>query len=129
MPINVKLLRKVKKHILEEPSRFFMNSVIVRGAPGAKVTLDGIEREIPKCGTAACIAGWACILSGETEPIGMSRAEKLLGLDDHGGTRLFVEDCWPDKFHRRWQQSKTLITRAKIAAERIDHFIATKGRE
>jgi hypothetical protein len=52
--LNVALARKVKRHILAEPKRlnmsFWMGDVI--GNIG-----------VPPCGTQACIAGWACLLS------------------------------------------------------------------
>lgn len=46
----VNLLRRVKAHIIEEPRRLAMESWVQ------------VSSEAP-CGTAACIAGWACLLT------------------------------------------------------------------
>lgn len=56
--MNVKLLREVAEHILEEPKRFQMETFISRD-------MDFFRRRhiAPACGTVGCIAGWTCILS------------------------------------------------------------------
>ena len=53
--MNVRLLRKVQKHILEEPKRYDQDIV-------AKAS-----SEAP-CGTACCIAGWAEVLGNSKSP-------------------------------------------------------------
>src|SRR5216684_5835607 len=50
--MNVKLLRKVAKHILAEPRRIYMEQYCVRSSDAP-------------CGTAGCIAAWGAILGGE----------------------------------------------------------------
>ena len=55
MTINVPLLRKIKRHIQEEPRRLKMRFW------GRKV--DPLGRGKPPCGTQACLAGWAVLLS------------------------------------------------------------------
>jgi hypothetical protein len=57
--MNVKLLRKIQKHILEEPRRLDMDVVLVKDIDPAS------WRDAPPCGTVGCIAGWACALSGK----------------------------------------------------------------
>src|ERR1700726_2874983 len=52
--LNVALAMKVKKHILAEPKRLNMSFWM------GNVTGD---IDAPPCGTQACIAGWACLLS------------------------------------------------------------------
>jgi hypothetical protein len=127
MSLNVKLLRKIKKHILKEPRRFFMYDVIQTGQPRKETYTDdrGKQVKFPSCGTAACIAGWACVLN--QAPVSMREAEYLLGINGQEGTNLFLVDFWPQPFQDKFNNAKTGIVRAKIAAARIDHFIQTKG--
>lgn len=117
--MNVRLLRKVKKHILEEPRRFQMSE-------GLRFADEG---------TVGCIAGWTCVLgdrkvdwSERTDWTDVrDRARALIGIENH--TVLFRVSCWPEPFSTRYVNAKTTRTRAKIAAERIEHFIKTKGAE
>ena len=125
--MNVKLLRKIQEHISEEPRRLVMSIVSDRKRPGSTVEDDGLEFKAAKCGTVACIAGWACILTKQPYEC-MERAEVILGLDRHQSTRLFFSGEW-GKFRAKWLAAKTPKSRATIAVARIDHFIKTKGRE
>jgi len=126
--MNVELLQKVKEHVLEEPSRFQMGDVIHRANPGESYCDLGIEITVPKCGTVACIAGWSLVLSGERST-DMGKAEELLGISDVEGDRLFLMGRWPNEFESRFSSADNPQERANIAAERIDHFIATNGAE
>jgi hypothetical protein len=122
--MNVKLLRKIKKHILEQPKRLLMGRWIVNKGDYATEKV-----RFAKCETAACIAGWACILAGQGKPQDVSlTAEKLLGLGWRQASRLFQPLEWPDKFDAGLLDNGTAKT-AKMAARRIEHFIKTKGRE
>lgn len=126
--MNVKLLKRIKARILKEPDHFRMD----------KWT----------CGTAYCVGGWACVLSrvklrvshdyGElVKPTNYERlssqhevfvrAKKLLGLTTKQAERLFVEEQWPSGLVATGEASR--VVKARLAASRIDHFIATKGRE
>lgn len=131
--LNVKLLRKVQKHILAEPRRLNMNVVVGK-----------VDTSESPCGTVGCIAGWTCILSGVPEAdTDLRKAQSLLGLTREQRDRLFAEPrygledydgtsyeaVWPKSFARRYENARTQKTMAKIAAGRIDHFIATKGAE
>lgn len=53
--MNVRLLRRVAKHIVEEPRRYNQGSWCDR------------SNDAP-CGTMACIAGWAVILGDKLDP-------------------------------------------------------------
>lgn len=130
--MNVKLLRKVKNHILEEPRRFIMWTWRITKGSGTKYLADNnTYSSFAKCGTAACIAGWTCELA--RKDVGLSYSEtagKLLNLDDEDARyRLFMASRWPNKFAIPFRNAKTAKSRAKIAAERIEHFISTKGAE
>ena len=114
--MNVKLLRKVRDHIKKEPKRFQYGWVWKGKA---------------KCGTAACIGGWAFILGQNLDPKEvrdqyMSHAltdlpqiaQRLLRITDQQANRLFVH--WPEQFND---------DDPKDAVKRIDWFIKTKGSE
>lgn len=126
--MNVKLLRRIKKHILEEPKRLEMGVFCEHGEPGEYLISDGIETEFAKCGTAACIAGWASILSGNDQEHPETFATRVLELKFGQAARLFYVDKWPKKFATPYENAKNKTQQAKVASARIDHFIATKGK-
>lgn len=127
--LNVKLLRRIQEHITKEPKRLFMAWYITKGEPGALFAGDEDKpAQLPPCGTAACIAGWAILLSDkelEAERNGFSStAGPLLGIEDTGS--VFLADEWPHPFRERYRKAVTRKARAKIAVARIEHLI-TKG--
>lgn len=125
--LNVTLLRKIQAHILEEPRRFIMDDLVRYGLPGDKFSADNdTQQTFAECGTAACIAGWALLLSGIRIDGGdyLNRASDLLRIsDDHES--LFIAELWPEPFKRRYARAGRPATRAKIAAARIEHLITT----
>jgi len=131
--MNVKLLRKIEKHILAEPKRFWMRwFVAVKDGIHKKLyTRVGTWRAYPKCNTAACVAGWACILSGKKVSPNQHLsvlASDILGLDPDQAARLFVPQNWPRQFHAGIRDDGKKET-VKTAVARIEHFIRTKGKE
>src|SRR4051812_24586244 len=72
--LNVRLIRRIQKHILEEPRRFFMKAILAIGVPGSHEwdevkggwNPSDLSDTVPPCGTAACLAGWTGLLSGKT---------------------------------------------------------------
>lgn len=105
--MNVKLLRKIAAVIQEKPKKFSMKAF----------------SETKTCGTVHCIGGWACAISG-LDRFGHTPAQKILGLSDEEAGRLFYPDsalCL-NKFGG-WNATP------QQGAARIEHFIATKGRE
>jgi len=116
--MNVKLLRKIKRHILAQPKRFDMNFIGTRDMKSFK------PNRVPECGTIGCIAGWACALSGKKFSGRIAR--NLLGLDYDQTERLFYDN--PKGFRGMWRGDGKAAT-AKLAAKRIDLFIKTKGAE
>lgn len=143
--INVKLLRKIQKHILAEPKRFIMGDFIVRRSDRDEmVESDGLTTPFAACDTAACIAGWACLLSDRNPLTGFAKlGAELLGIeyidpdsvDEEDvvpiceSDRLFYTSTWPEEFARPFHSAKTREEKAAIAVQRIDHFLATKGAE
>ena len=133
--INVRLLRRIQKHILEEPKRLDM------GRWCRKKEWDGFQlfpEVFPECGMQACIGGWAIVLSGGRinrgfSPLNMEdRAAKLLGLDEGQSSRLFFAREWPVRLIPRPRNAEAtrcqIMRDAKKAVERIDIFIESKGK-
>jgi hypothetical protein len=121
--MNVELLRKVEEKILAEPSRFDMSTFVDRGV----------------CGTTYCIGGWAATLSGKEvsnkyhKDDSKDPGQEELGLTDEEADRLFYTNCWPEEFlPEGWQETDDDVSEsitARQAVDRIEHFIATEGRE
>ena len=126
MTVNRELFEKVKAHILEEPRRFYMGDYVT--------TPDAISPwEAPACGTVACIAGWAYLLSvkrpsKDANAIAEDRAVKLLGITLAESHCLFYAGSWPDEYSHRYIDAENALDytgMAQAAADRIDHFLAT----
>lgn len=89
------------------------------------------SQRVPECGTVACIAGWALLLGKQRLVEGSPwysverRAEKILGLSKDSGESLFRVYGWPARLCEKYRSATTPAKRAKIAAARIDHLIAT----
>lgn len=131
--MNIRRLRKLAKFVRTNPSRYDQNQW---------------------CGTKACLAGHAAILAGikDAEIFNGARSEGRrlssgtlidtkaaiwLGINDAEADRLFdtvssvpmSRDAWPQRFCERYRRARTAKTRAKVAADRIEHFINTGGCE
>lgn len=152
MAINKKLLRKIRDHILETPKH--MNMILFAGDT-TNCDINYAEAKKYTCNSVGCIAGWACFLGPKT--IGTvpyweieDKAEELLQLAPQAdwavpsmGGKLFYVEGWPLKFKKRllndpegdWGDPENLKFKpgskryAKVVADRIDHFIETKGAE
>lgn len=125
--MNTELLLKVKAAILAEPLKFDMDTWFD-------------ESEDSPCKTTACIAGHALAIEEKRETLkpGLEYAysskagdigQELLALDEDQRAVLFSIGGWPDKFQCAYARARNSKQRAKSAADRIDHFIATEGRE
>lgn len=122
--LNVRLLRKVQKHILDEPKRLDMLQWEYRST-------------VAPCGTQACIAGWTTILAKKrvNKRDDYPRiAAKLLGLkfsanygylvdSDCDAGRLFLSCAWPEQFADAYDVSKSFRHNARVTSRRIDYFI------
>ncbi len=115
--MKTKLLRQVQEKILAEPELFQMAHWHVR--------VDD------SCGTAHCIAGWAEVLGAPGKKHSLDKREylELMGLRMSQADRLFYVSGWPKQFSTKYRRSVSAKNRAKIASDRIDHFIATRGME
>lgn len=130
--MNVRLLRRVKRAILDEPGQFVMDAFFTTDTT-SEYTSDLPRKTIPNCETAACIGGWALAISGKQTPQACSNdgdtmdysseAARVLDLDYGQGARLFYVERWPQVFQDQWIRTETLKGRARMAARRIEHFI------
>jgi hypothetical protein len=137
--MNVALLRKVKSHILHHPNQFLMTDWIIKrwGDDQKQFSGDGQKQKFDECGTAGCIAGWACMIKLKQARLDWdvpAKGQTILGLDDDQAERLFFVHDWPEKMREEYISNMndspgSLENRARIAAQRIDHFIKTKGEE
>jgi len=142
--MNIEMLNRVKQTILDEPRKLDMN-VFLKRYPDEML---GRAEDFTPCGTHACIAGWACILDimdkrGITvEEISRDtirnkddyeneygKAGKILAINRVEQYKLFYLEDWPSEFTKRYDDSKTAQERAEVTAQRIEHFIATDGKE
>jgi len=108
------------------------------------------DPSLPPCGTAACIGGFANILTKSKlkswRPSDWKRsatyvssqlnatdiyirAMDLLELSEDEGDRLFSLDNWPCKFLDRYKTANTPWAAGMVVISRIKHFIKTKGEE
>lgn len=143
--MNAEPLLKIKEHILAEPRRINMDYIVLNREYG-----HWWYGNFPECGTVACIAGWGRILfdpnwrSNLPELLGsMDFTQRLLGIDKDSGNRLFLDADWPLEFQDKLDRAKravecaevvemldaALAEYAAVVGARIDHFIATDGRE
>ena len=148
--INVKLLKRICRAILHEPRRLDMYGWIYDD------DIHHMGCDAP-CGTAACIGGFAVILSRTRllankswkkavkscltekpaeylfgyefmDEVIACEAQKLLNLTSAQAERLFVSSNWPEKFHIGYSDA-THKKQAKVTVARIKHFTETNGEE
>jgi hypothetical protein len=113
--MNIELLREIAKVIQLRPEEFDMRE---------------FNSTNHSCGTVHCIGGWAAVLSGTAT---LRETREKLGLSLRQWNRLCYVECeeefgggWPSKFwgvEDRWKPTP------EQAVARIEHFIATEGRE
>lgn len=132
--LNVRLIRKVIKHILAEPRRYFQETTIRRGVPGEHVGKDP-KHTFAQCGTAACIAGWAYLLSTKVPDPDvyaiMAKAQRLLGLDHERASNLFSgepEAHWPTPFNEQYDNAKSPRGKVGAAVRLLEKVIKTGGQ-
>jgi len=126
---GARLLRKVAKHILDEPKRFIMAAWFYKRSDYRPSVDDfSYHGDFPTCNTAACIGGWSVVLGSKKNPddiLDVQRyAARLLGLTPSRVAVLFDAWAWPTPFDK-FQSATDPRKRAQIAAKRIEHFIKT----
>lgn len=149
---NLQLLLTRLENQLDSPeaARFNMNHF---GTRATAYTAGVLEKFPPVCKTQACLGGETVLATGsgrilegggiEIDQAGYSsaeaikdRAQKDLGLTNVQALRLFFfkrwtasNNGWPEKFQQMYENAKTPQGRLYAAIRRVEHFIATKGRE
>lgn len=123
---GAELLRAIKAHVLEEPKRLEMEFYLAtKKEIQTEETLSKYRNRLPRCGTIACIAGWACVLTGRKPYYSYDEmAASLLGVETDTGWRLFNECRWPLRLLKKHNKALTLEQKAEAAGEAIDWFIA-----
>ena len=102
-PAAVEKLLQVKQHILEEPNRLVMSDWVKQGS-----RLRDYEAYVePPCGTAACIAGWVCVLNRQKESAGPYTAVSILNDGSYSDTdnyfdHLFYVSSWDSDLQKRF---------------------------
>jgi len=125
--MNIPLLLKVKAAILAEPLKFDMDSFFNRSVTSP-------------CGSTACIAGHAVAITHRWKKLetGVKKfdlvgcgdeAQELLGITFNQRWALFQLYAWPPKYSRAYRMATSSNGRARVAANRITHFIRTNGAE
>lgn len=109
--MNIPLLRQIQEKILTLPELFDMNYFEHKN----------------ECGTTFCISGWAEKLSGIESEEGVDPGAVALGIDDRESFRLFYYSEWPSQF--QGEDGDDWTPTPQQAVDRIEHFIATEGRE
>lgn len=112
MSIDVDILMRSKERILQEPTQVNMSSWAYRN----------------RCGTVACIGGWACVLKGiPYDQVELVEAQRAIGLshDSFMADRLFSTAHWDEPYHSRLLLVPSgTKAYAEIVAEYIDYFLA-----
>lgn len=127
--MNIDLLTRVRDHILEKPRRLTMGAWVQHKTSHTSKYLSdsGKLEKFAPCGTAACIAGWACVLENvDTRWGGLSsdkEGSRLLGLDGLQAAKLFYVSDWPRHYRQAYVKARTMSERARIASRRINAFI------
>lgn len=140
--LNRQKVERIKRVILEEPDRFFMEGFAVIhdmrfGVSLRKPMPPGWHK--PPCGTTACLSGWSNILKNQDEGLpyteslsDMTRAYRWLtdAADDEEDVDyepmwdLFYVNEWPWVYRKLYEGAETSRTRARAAADLLDHLVA-----
>lgn len=97
----------------------------------------------PTCGTIACVAGWGKILTQpdpeaamrdpkflhELSMLSLEDAAQLFGVTWNAAERLCYLSEWPSDFKHHYIAAANEDRRARIVADRIEHFLKTNGAE
>src|SRR5678816_1005791 len=129
-PLNFALFQKVITKLQTAPEAYDQTTAVED------------SNEAP-CGTAACIGGWADILSASTiaetqqrmRRVSLDRAADSLGLDGADWSGEFTTErailfdggpgqSWPEPYCDQWKRARTLKQRARVAVRYLKHIVA-----
>ena len=141
-PHTRKLLTKIKEAILKSPKLIDMYNWYELRSP--KNIEESKQEDFPACGMAACIGGWAILMTdpaeyarlkkyadkwGYTDGGSEKESAEALKIDDEQAERLFYVGNWPRPMNTRYFTAKTPQDRAQATADRIDRFIESGGKK
>lgn len=116
-------LRAVAAAILAEPNLYDQSTPPLSG---------------DTCETACCLGGWGVWLNNPTPQayaasmscLGIRGMAESFGMSERQFFPLYMSaDNWPAPFSDQFEAAGTNKQRAVVAVARIEHFIATDGRE
>ena len=134
------ILNKLIPFILREEGRgFAMSAWCHRNLPvGEEMFYDDTAREVPVCGTVACIGGSAQLLSSINGRPVANWERTIMGLTDEQADGLFYRReqgnqkrwgvGWPDKFAIRYKKAATPLGKAKVAVALLKEVVKTNGK-
>lgn len=115
MKLNKPLIRKIRKHILEEPRRYNQG----------KWFQGLLSKRISPCGTQACIGGWAEYFLG----VSVSSLAKSMGLSKQAFQNLCgYGDEWPKPYREQFKKARGYAARANVAGRLLNAVIRTDGK-
>jgi hypothetical protein len=145
MKLQKKRLLAVKERILEKPERFEMDHWFGPSKCGTSCCIGGYalanlgyrHRAIPVNDGMGGVDIRRYLVSPKGKNLGdiyksEQEARKQLGLTHVQAKVLFFEENWPEPFKSDFWKAKDYQSKemaAKVAAARIDHFIAANGKE
>lgn len=135
--LSAKTIRRLRDVVARIPAKQFDMRYWIkrkgRRADAENGLYDAPEaKEILKdCGSVGCLYGWACAFY----PVNTGllsvwlNGDKIFGLDVETSEKLCGLRHWPRAFKSRYQKAKTPATRLRVLRDRVEHFIATEGRD
>ncbi len=135
--LNVKLLKRVRKHVLAEPGRLNMWAWLVKEVsktcgikklptPNPNNPKPLFQLKVGKCDTVGCIAGWVVFLGDPPEhstPVGMisMRAAELLGIPLGKAEGLFWPHRWAPEMLTKLKKTRPgTKAHAEVVVEALD---------
>lgn len=124
------IVEKLCPFILREQGRGFGMSGWRGDFPqGFTVRLDGVEREVPSCGTICCIGGSIEVLRQLDESSSAEQVGDTIGLSGDQTDTLFYGwyRKWPEPFRSRFAAAKTPLAKARVAVSLLKRVAKTRG--
>lgn len=123
--MNIELLNKICDTLRDDKNPFDMGCFFERDN---KAVCPRCAQDY--CGTACCIAGYALKLQYPNGLSGMDMsfvklAARALLISNNQAFNLFFTENWPENFREIYRDGDRHVA----AIKRIEHFIATDGRE
>ena len=120
--LNKKLLLEIADHVESHPEQYDQETWVGRNDDNYVPCGPGKHIDPYDCGTSACIAGWAVLLSNKPVPVSFqNEAAKLLGLSSSDAATLFDENWCAEGYDIRLDDE---IQRAKYAADALRRIAA-----